>query len=81
MYLEIISPEKTVYSGEADAVTLPGASGSFTVLSNHAPILSGLKRGQLLYRTGSKEETLNVEGGFMEMRDNRISVCIDGLSK
>ncbi|OAV70506.1 F-ATPase epsilon subunit [Bacteroidales bacterium Barb6] len=81
MYLEIISPEKTVYSGEADAVTLPGTSGSFTVLSNHAPILSALKRGQLLYRTGNKEEALNVEGGFMEMRDNRISVCIDGLSK
>ena len=49
MTLEILSPEKTLFRGEAERVTLPGASGEFTVLRNHAPIISALVRGNVKY--------------------------------
>ena len=48
MQLEIVSPEKTIFSGEAKSVHLPGSEGHFQVLNNHAPIVSTLKKGEIL---------------------------------
>ena len=48
MQLEIVSPEKTIFSGEAKSVHLPGSEGYFQVLNNHAPIVSTLKKGEIL---------------------------------
>jgi F-type H+-transporting ATPase subunit epsilon len=48
MYLEIISPEATIYSGKVLSVSVPGESGSFQMLSNHAPIVSNLKKGSVI---------------------------------
>ena len=45
MYLEILSPEATLFSGEVDSVTVPGSAGAFQILNNHAPIVSTLKEG------------------------------------
>lgn len=47
MHIEIITPETVLFSGEATAVQLPGLDGSFQVLNNHAPIISGLKAGDV----------------------------------
>ena len=47
MYLEIVSPEVKLFSGEVESLTVPGASGSFQVLNNHAPIVSTLTKGQV----------------------------------
>ena len=47
MYLEIITPEKTLFKGEVDSVFFPGSSGDFQVLNNHAPIVSSLKQGEV----------------------------------
>jgi F-type H+-transporting ATPase subunit epsilon len=77
MQLEIVSPEKTVYSGEAELVTLPGTSGSFTILEHHAPIISSLEKGTLVYRVKGEDRELPINGGFVEAKNNVVSVCID----
>ena len=50
MYLEIVSPEVKLFSGEVESLTVPGASGSFQVLNNHAPIVSTLTKGQVRFK-------------------------------
>ena len=77
MNLEIISPEKIIYSGNAESVTLPGLSGSFTILDRHAPIISALDKGPVKYNAGGKEEEITVNGGFVEAKQNKVSVCIE----
>jgi len=81
MNLEIISPEKTIYSGEAEAVTLPGLNGLFTILNRHAPIISVLKKGVVSYRiTGKAKENeieVMISEGFVEAMKNNVSVCIE----
>lgn len=81
MKLEIISPESLLFSGEVDLVTLPSVSGSFTILPKHAPILSALGKGKLIWQEKNKERTeWVIEGGFVEMKNDVISVCIDGIA-
>ena len=77
MKLEIISPEKVLYIGMAELVTLPGLQGSFTILERHAPIISGLDKGKLLYRNEGKDVSIKVEGGFVEAKNNEVTVCIE----
>ncbi|MDR1737899.1 MAG: ATP synthase F1 subunit epsilon [Candidatus Symbiothrix sp.] len=77
MKLDIISPEKKLYQGDAELVTLPGMQGLFTVLENHAPIISGLNKGQVVYRTGGQDTVLPVNGGFVEVKNNEITVCVE----
>ena len=74
LHLSIVSPEKEIYNGEVNSVTLPGVIGSFTILPQHAPIVSSLKEGKLSYVTEDNEEC--IEGGFVEMSDETVSVCI-----
>lgn len=77
LHLSIVSPEKEIYDGEVMRVTLPGVIGSFTILPQHAPIVSSLKEGKLSYVTEDNEEqTLDIQGGFMEMSGGTVSVCI-----
>ncbi len=78
MKIEIISPEKVLFRGEAEAVTLPGVMGSFTIMHNHAPIISILKKGTIEYGSvaGSKA-TIPVESGFVEGKNNIISICVE----
>ncbi|MBQ8673101.1 MAG: F0F1 ATP synthase subunit epsilon [Bacteroides sp.] len=75
--LTIISPERCLYEGEADRVTLPGTVGSFTILPSHAPILSSLKAGRVTYATASGERSVEIEAGFVEMSRNRVTVCVE----
>lgn len=77
MKLEIISPEKVVYSGNAELLTLPGMAGSFTILDKHAPIISGLEKGTLTYRSEGKDVTLEIDGGFVEAKGDQITVCVE----
>ncbi len=76
MTLEILSPEKTLFSGEVQRVTLPGAAGEFTVLPHHAPIISSLTAGRVRYLpAGGTEQSVDIAGGFVEVNADRISVC------
>ena len=92
MYLEIISPEAKLFTGEVESLTLPGTNGSFQLLENHAPIVSTLQAGavkikgnitilesyQNQFESISKEETLfTISSGTIEMRDNKIILLSD----
>ena len=75
MFLEIITPEKTVYSGEIKLIRVPGSDGSFEVLSNHAPIISTLKKGDIKVITKDEQEKhFEINGGVIEVRENKIIV-------
>lgn len=77
MVLEIISAYEVMFRGEAISVTLPGEMGSFTVLKNHASLISVLTRGIVRYvMPNGKEESLQIDGGIADVNDNVISVCI-----
>jgi len=78
MKLEIFTPQKTLFSGEVDSVTLPGTSGAFTVLADHAAMISSLRvDGEITYAQGDKRETLVIRGGFAEVWKNHVTVCVE----
>lgn len=71
--LKIVSPEKVEYSGEVTSVKVPGTTGNFEILNNHAPIISTLRKGFVEY-DGKK---LAILGGFVEVQKNEVSLCIE----
>lgn len=92
MYLEIVSPEATLFSGEVDSLAVPGVNGDFEMLKDHAPIVSLLKEGfvkisgnitleedvQDKFSKGEKNTTLlKISSGTIEMKDNKIIVLAD----
>lgn len=93
MYLEIVSPEATLFSGEVNSVTVPGADGQFQMLENHAPIVSLLQKGDVKFQgsnivlseevesrftKGEEGKTiLPITSGTVEMKDNKIIVLVD----
>ena len=76
MVLKIISPERVLYQGEVESVTLPGALGQFMVLTDHAPLVSALVPGKVAYVAGGTEHATTIERGMVEVRDNEVVVCI-----
>lgn len=76
MKLEIISTNEIMFSGEVEAVTLPGVSGKFTVLKNHASLISVLKPGEVRYLTGGLETKIDIKGGLADIDMNKIAVCV-----
>ncbi len=76
MNLEIISSEGIVFQGEVSKVTFPGTLGSFTVLEDHASLLSTLVAGVIEYETGGELKTVTIDGGFVDVNHNRIAVCL-----
>ena len=78
MKLKVISPESVVFEGEVDSVTLPGTMGGFTVLKNHASLISTLTAGTLVYLpAGSAEEQRQeIGGGLVDVDNNVISVYL-----
>jgi F-type H+-transporting ATPase subunit epsilon len=80
MYLEIITPDKKVFEGEVNLVQLPGSSGSFTILKNHAPIISTLEKGTIRVEdTSGKEHEFNVGGGVIENSANKVIVLVESI--
>ena len=79
MTLEILTPEKKLYSGEVYGVQLPGISGLFEVLDRHAPIVSALGRGNIKVLKNKNEISLySIQGGFVEVLNNRATVLVEG---
>lgn len=81
MTLDILSPVKTYHVEEVESVTLPGTMGSFQVLKNHAPLISSLRRGDITFFAQGHLKSMVIEEGFVEVSDNRITVCIDAVRK
>lgn len=78
MNLEIITPEKTIYKGEVESVNVPGSKGPFTILHNHAPIISILEKGPVKFMpNGRSNEFINIEGGVVEVKKNNIIILAD----
>jgi len=77
MILDILTPEKKLYSGEATLVQLPGVEGSFEILNNHAPIISALNNGTVKFKTAQGEKKINISGGFVECLNNKVIVCAE----
>ena len=75
--LEIVTPEKKVFSDTVDAVTVPTESGEVGILNNHAPLISTLKPGILSYTRGGTNERMVIAGGFLEVSQNNVSVLAD----
>ena len=78
MTLEIITPEKELFKGEVTSVKLPGTAGEFEVLNRHAPIISTLKSGSIrVIKADNSTEKFSVNGGVIEMLNNKIIVLAD----
>ena len=75
--LHILSPEGPVLETEAELVTLPGAAGSFTVLKDHAPIVTALVKGSVRYIAAGEEKLVPIKEGFAEVRNNLVTVCAE----
>lgn len=91
MYLEIVTPEASIVSGEVESVTVPGVEGPFQMLNNHAAIVSLLTAGQVKFKGSpsikegfenkfKKEDgkwVFEINGGTIEMNNNKIIVLAD----
>ena len=92
MFLEIVTPEASIFQGEVDTVTVPGVVGEFQILNNHAPIVSLLQEGKVRingnftldeayenqFSNGDNgSKILNINSGTIEMSDNKIIILVD----
>lgn len=75
--LEVLTPERRVLSESVDATTIPGLSGELGILPGHTPLISQLKTGVLSYSKDGKTFQLHVSGGFIEVRDDHVSVLTE----
>lgn len=76
MTLKIISAEDVVFEGEVSSVTLPGQMGEFTVLKNHASLVSVLIPGTITYTEAGDAQSVDIQGGLVDVDNNVISVCL-----
>jgi F-type H+-transporting ATPase subunit epsilon len=80
MLLEIITPDKLIYSGEVKLVQLPGTVGSFEILKNHAPIISTLEKGKIKVEEQNGQVLFfEIDGGIVENKDNKIIVLVESI--
>lgn len=78
MTLEILTPEKKLYSGDASSIILPGVDGSFQLLDKHAPLISALGKGVIRFKTSTETKTIAISGGFAECLKNKVIVLVEG---
>jgi len=77
MILSVLTPEKTLLEAKVSKVELPGSKGRFMVLCNHAPIISSLVEGDVVYMSEGAVSRIHVLSGFVEVNENRITVCAE----
>jgi len=75
--LDIVTPEKKVFTGDVNFVVVPGELGELGFLPNHAPLMSGLKIGQVRVQQEGKTFKVAVSGGFVEVRGNKVTILAD----
>lgn len=76
MTLKIISATEVLFEGDVEMVTLPGEKGRFTVLNNHASLISTLVAGDIIYRHDSETSIKHIDGGIADVDNNLVSVCV-----
>ena len=91
MYLEIITPEQTLFKGDVESILVPGSHGDFQVLNDHAPIVSKLTKGKVKiigkmaiqedakdrFEFNEKQTILEIESGTVEMNNNQVTLLVD----
>jgi F-type H+-transporting ATPase subunit epsilon len=77
LQLEVVTPERRVLSEEVDMVVVPGLGGELGILPGHTPLISQLQTGVLSYTQGGRTSQLHVSGGFLEVRDDHVSVLAE----
>ena len=82
MVLEILTPDKKVFSGDVYGVQLPGISGMFEVLEKHAPLVCALKTGKLkIIKDKNSASFYTIQSGFVEVLNNKATVLVEGASE
>lgn len=74
LHVVVISPEQTIFEGEAESVVAPAWDGELGILRGHAPLMALLGKGDLRVRSGGSTERFRVEGGFLQVVDNVVTV-------
>ena len=82
MVLEILTPDKKIFSGEVYGVQLPGIGGMFEVLEKHAPLVSALKAGKLkILKDKNSASHFTIQSGFVEVLNNKTIVLVEGAKE
>jgi F-type H+-transporting ATPase subunit epsilon len=79
MQLDILTPDKKIFSGEVTSVQVPGTKGSFEVLNNHAPIISTLEKGNVKVKSKDGVEIFTISSGVIEVLKNKVTVLAESL--
>ncbi|MDE0721714.1 MAG: ATP synthase F1 subunit epsilon [Flavobacteriales bacterium] len=74
MTVNILTPDKQLYEGEATYIGLPGSDGSLGILSHHAPLVTTLRKGEITLKTDDEEMTFEVNGGTVEVLNNHVTI-------
>jgi F-type H+-transporting ATPase subunit epsilon len=77
MTLDIITPDKKIFSGEVTSVQVPGTSGQFQILKNHAPIISTLTKGKVKIKSAQGNQAFDVQGGIVEVLKNKVVILAE----
>lgn len=75
--LDVITPEKVVFTGEVNEVVVPTKEGQIGILPNHTSLLAQLSHGELIIKIGTHDEYFAIEGGFVDVEHNRVSIIAD----
>ena len=75
--LIVLTPEKTLLEKKVSKVSLPGTKGRFMVLRNHAPLISSLEEGDIVYESEGVEYKVYITSGFVDVHDNVVTVCAE----
>lgn len=75
--VDVVTPEKMIFSGEVDMVTLPGTNGQMGILRGHAPLLSTLDIGEIVLHRREGDEYIAVSGGVVEVRPDKVTILAD----
>ncbi len=82
MHIKILTPDKEVFDGDITSVKVPGTSGQFEILNNHAALVSSLGEGEVrLIKEGGEKVTFSIEKGFIEVLKNEVSLLVQGYQE
>ena len=79
--VEIVTAEKTIFSGQASLILVPGIEGELGILSSHAPIITELYPGEVLIRNEQEELSLVLSGGFLEVFNDKVTILADAAER
>lgn len=75
--LKIVSPSRVEFNGSVERVVVPGVNGQFEILPNHAPIISTLEMGKVVYQDSEGLHDISIVRGFVEVQKNKVDVCVE----